>query len=305
MNYTAECTVVGRRCIFTADPENIKAILATQFADYGKGELFHREWKDFLGDSIFATDGDLWHASRQLIRPQFIKDRISDLEIFEKHVQILMDQISKSGRTLYGTQSAAFDISDLFFRYTLDAATHFLLGRSVGSLEVPDIEFAEAFSEVQRVQNIIARAGFVFPLLDMVEIILTVIHRPVNALVPRKSFFAGIKCMDEFLAPIIEETLHLSPQELNTKTKLEEGYTFLHALASFTRDRKVLRDQLVAVLLAGRDTTAATLSWTFYELSRHPEIVVKLREEIIQHVGLERPPTYADLKGMKYLQLRF
>lgn len=63
-----------------------------------------------------------------------------------------------------------------------------------------------------------------------------------------------------------------------------------------------MRDQLVAVLLAGRDTTASTLSWTFYELARHPDIVSKLREEIIGTVGLERAPTYADLKGMKYLQ---
>lgn len=122
-------------------------------------------------------------------------------------------------------------------------------------------------------------------------------------LVSRKSFKAGIKTINEFVAPYIEHTVRLSPEELATKTKSEEGYTFLHALASFTRDRTVLRDQLVAVLLAGRDTTASTLSWTFYELARHPEILQKLRAEIIQHVGLERAPTYADLKDMKYLQV--
>jgi cytochrome P450 len=109
--------------------------------------------------------------------------------------------------------------------------------------------------------------------------------------------------INEFVTPYIEQALRLSPEELATKTKSEEGYTFLHALASFTRDRKVLRDQLVAVLLAGRDTTASTLSWTFYELARHPHVVKKLREEIIEHVGLERPPTYSDLKNMKYLQV--
>ena len=110
--------------------------------------------------------------------------------------------------------------------------------------------------------------------------------------------------INEFVTPYIEQALRLSPEELATKTRSEEGYTFLHALASFTRDRKVLRDQLVAVLLAGRDTTASTLSWTFYELARHPQVVKKLREEIIEHVGLERPPTYSDLKNMKYLQVR-
>ncbi|RDW85084.1 hypothetical protein BP6252_02674 [Coleophoma cylindrospora] len=276
--YTVEAVPAGQRVIFTADPENIKAILATQFTDYGKGEPFHRDWHDFLGDGIFVTDLDQWHASRQLFRPQFIKDRVSDLNCFERHVQVLLDQVEKNG------EGNELDMSDLFFRYTLDAATDFLLGRGVGSLENGDLKFAEAFGEVQRVQNIIARAG------------------PMNWAVPRKTFHKGIKDINDFVNPYIEEALKLTPEELSTKTKSEEGYTFLHAIASFTRDRKVLRDQLVTVLLAGRDTTASSLSWTIYELARNPQMVKKLRSEIISTIGLERPPTYGDLKNMKYLQ---
>src|SRR5277367_2780086 len=94
---TVEGTPAGLRCIFTADPENIKAILATQFQDYGKGEPFHEDWNDFLGDGIFASDNQPWHDSRQLLRPQFIKDRVSDLEVFEEHVQILMKAVANGG----------------------------------------------------------------------------------------------------------------------------------------------------------------------------------------------------------------
>jgi cytochrome P450 len=108
--------------------------------------------------------------------------------------------------------------------------------------------------------------------------------------------------MDEFVTPYIEETLRLSPPELERHTKSDRGYTFLHALAGFTRDRRILRDQLIAILLAGRDTTASTLSWTFYELAKHPEVVAKLRAEIADTVGPMTPPTYAHLKSMKYLQ---
>jgi cytochrome P450 len=108
--------------------------------------------------------------------------------------------------------------------------------------------------------------------------------------------------LNDFVNVYIERALQLSPEELASKTKADRGYTFLHELAGFTRDRKVLRDQLVAVLLAGRDTTASTLSFTLYELGRHPEVVRKLRAEILATVGPERTPTYADLKGMKYLQ---
>lgn len=49
--YTVESITVGERIIFTADEENIKAILATQFQDFGKGAQFQKEWNDFLGHS--------------------------------------------------------------------------------------------------------------------------------------------------------------------------------------------------------------------------------------------------------------
>lgn len=289
--YTVESRPAGLRIILTADVENIKAILASQFGDYGKGEPFHQDWKEFLGDSIFATDGDLWHASRQLIRPQFAKDRVSDLHIHEKHLQFLLENCANGG--VKGVPGVAndniacgrvFDVSDNFFRYTLDSATEFLLGKSVGSLHIPRQEFADAFGEVQRIQNLIARAG------------------PVNKLVPRGNFRKGLKVINEFVDQYIDRVLTMSPEEIDSKTKHSEGYTFLHALAGFTRDRAMLRDQLVAVLLAGRDTTASTLSWTFYELARHPEAFKKLREEIISTLGTDQLPTYEDLKNMKYLQ---
>ena len=70
--------------------------------------------------------------------------------------------------------------------------------------------------------------------------------------------------MDEFTQPVIQEALALSPSEL--VTKLSKPDAFIHSLASHTWD------QVTAILLAGRDTTAATLSWTFLELVRNPEV---------------------------------
>lgn len=275
-NYTVEAGI-GIRVILTAEPENVKAILASQFKDYGKGENFRRDWHPFLGNGIFTTDGQLWHNSRQLIRPQFIKDRLSDLDIFEQHVQVLIQELKTNPNV---------DMMDLFFRYTLDAATHFLLGRSVDSMINPQTEFADAFYNAQRVQSLIARVG------------------PAKVFVPRKrmGFFKSLDSINKFVNVYIEEALALPPDELEKKTNHDQGYTFLHAIASHTRDRAILRDQLVSVLLAGRDTTACTLTWTIYHLSKSPQTVAKLRDEIITTVGLENTPTYQHLKDMKYLQ---
>lgn len=141
-SYTVEGRILTLRVVLTADPENIKALLATQFSDYGKGEPFHREWEPFLGDSIFATDGDKWHASRQLLRPQFIKDRVSDLHCFETHIQTLFRCIANGGALngedqpvdMSAVNGRRLDISDLFFRYSLDVATDFLLGKEAKSM---------------------------------------------------------------------------------------------------------------------------------------------------------------------------
>jgi cytochrome P450 len=102
-------------------------IVAGDFHSFGNGPNFHRIRSPFLGDSIFTTDGKLWQKSRSLIRPMFITDRMSDLIIFECHVEKMMSYIPPAGQTV--------DIMDLMFRMTMDVTTHFLLGESANSLE--------------------------------------------------------------------------------------------------------------------------------------------------------------------------
>lgn len=153
--------MISNRVIITIDPENIKAILTGQFHDFGKGESFHQEWREFLGDSIFATDGELWFTSRQLLRPMFNKDRIVDTQIFETHVQKL---IQLFGGSKNANGSKIVDVGDLYFRFTLDAATGYLLGQGTDSLENPKTRFAEAFRYVQSQQSIFFRMGSAIPL---------------------------------------------------------------------------------------------------------------------------------------------
>ena len=141
-HYTCEGRILGMRFVFTADPANVKAVLATQFDDFGKGQHFHDEMEPFLGDSIFTTDGAQWHSSRQLIRPSFTRDRVSDLHCFEAHVQTLFRAMANGGPLNGESQpidmnkvnGAVIDMKDLFFRMTLDVTTEFLLGQDVKSL---------------------------------------------------------------------------------------------------------------------------------------------------------------------------
>ena len=67
-------------------------------------------------------------------------------------------------------------------------------------------------------------------------------------------------------------------------------------------DPKVLTDEIINLLVAGRDTTMGTLSFGVYKLTAHPEIAQRLREEVLEVVGPNRRPTYEDVRDMKYLR---
>ncbi|KAI1854332.1 hypothetical protein JX265_012501 [Neoarthrinium moseri] len=272
----------GQRYLITRDPDHIKTILTSKFTSFGKGQQFHELWRPFLGDSIFTTDGSLWHDSRSLIRPMFIKDRVSDLHTFERWVgqDGLLGKIAEGG----AGPVKEVELMDLLYRMTLDVTTDFLLGAAVGSLDNPRAEFAEAFNEVQSIQTYLTMLG------------------PLESLIPRRRYHRGIRAIDRFVMPYIDAALALPHDELEKLENSDRGFTFLHSIARYTRDPRVLRDQIVAVLLAGRDTTAATLSWAFLELSRHPDAFQRLRREVIDAVGRSRAPTYDDLKGMVYLR---
>ncbi|KAI0552851.1 cytochrome P450 [Xylaria curta] len=269
----------GSRTIETREPAHVKAILAGDFHSFGKGPTFHRIWSPFLGNSIFTTDRELWRNSRALIRPMFMTDRISDLVIFDRQIGKMISHIPPSGQTV--------DIMDLFFRMTLDATTDFLLGESANSLDNPNSEFTFAFNDV---------------LSHQIRLFVLRMFYPFDKLASRKQYNLDIKKIDEFIMPYIKQTLAIPPEELEKLTKSDTEFTFLHNLARFTQDPKVIRDQLIAVLLAGRDTTAATLSWTIYELAACPDKVERLRAEVLECVGEHGTPTYETLKNMKYLR---
>jgi cytochrome P450 len=80
----------------------------------------------------------------------------------------------------------------------------------------------------------------------------------------------------------------------------KKRYIFLEELLAQTNDRRRIRDELLNILLAGRDTTASLLSNLFFMLARHPHIWQKLRTEVANLDG--QTPTYDQLRSFKYLK---
>ncbi|THC87040.1 hypothetical protein EYZ11_013514 [Aspergillus tanneri] len=271
-----------QRCaILTIEPENIKTILSLKFKDYG---ISHRlkPFKPLLGEGIFDTDGDHWASSRALIRPSFTRDQVADLTSFENLIQDLFSLLPRDGKTVV-------DLQDLFFRYTIDSATEFLFGQSISTLKKTQSElgFAQAFHYAQKA--IITR----------------------DTLGPLNMFYYNQKADEcnricrEFVHRFVEEAFHAveikekDKEEQETRTKRQK-HIFSHELASRTSDKHRVLDELINILLAGRDTTASLLSNLFFVLAKNPAIWDKLRREVASLQG--RAPTYEELRNLRYVQ---
>lgn len=300
----------NRNLVSTIEPDNIKALLATQFNDFSLGTR-HKEFYPLLGDGIFTLDGAGWSHARGLLRPQFTRDQVSrwlfshgndssayctikvaDLELLDGHIARLIDMIPKD--------RSMFDIQRLFFLLTIDSATHFLFGESVGSMHPVSTNtgllgkstvgnaqgFAEAFGTAQDYLAARSRAQSFYWMVNPKE------FREANRRVH--------EVVDHYVQLAIESKRHPERKQSGGR------YIFLEALAEDNDDPKVLRDNMLNILLAGRDTTASLLSSTFYYLARHPDVWNRLRQEIIEEFGDSRQPkaeiTQTKLKDIPYLR---
>lgn len=282
---------LSRTLLTTIEPENIKTILATKFQDFCLGTR-HEQFYPLLGDGIFTLDGGGWSHARGLLRPQFTRDQVADLALLNDHISHLIDLIPKD--------RSSFDIQRLFFLLTLDSATHFLFGESVGCMLPPSettgvLEksavgsaqgFADAFTTAQDYLAARSRAQGLYWLVNPKQ------FREANRQVH--------EVVDHYVNVALES-------KRNPEKKDQSGrYIFLDALAADTDDPKMLRDNMLNILLAGRDTTASLLSSTFFYLSRHPHAWSRLRRDIVAAFGDSRNPreeiTQTRLKDIPYLR---
>ncbi|KIJ47978.1 hypothetical protein M422DRAFT_248124 [Sphaerobolus stellatus SS14] len=72
---------------------------------------------------------------------------------------------------------------------------------------------------------------------------------------------------------------------------VKEGESLLGHLITVTDDTKVIANQTLNILLAGRGTTASLITFTTFCLAMHPEIVQRLRQEISDTLGFDKAPT--------------
>lgn len=313
--------LAGPRAYHVLHPENVEAVLSTNFkgkAPRGSlfavfGDLIHvpssgvdygfgsrpTVFAPLLGKGIFTQEGAPWKHSRELLRKQFTRAKYRNLELsFCEHVDNLIDRMPVDG---------VVDLQPLFFNLTLDTTTALLFGSSVYSLRA-DVDqaadnkiFSESFG--------IAQEGLAkrFRLA------------PFHSLYNPPSFARACRNVHRFVEDYIESEGLL--QKLSTREESfgENASWFIEQVASESETITELRDQLLNVLLAGRDTTACCLSWTLYVLLglaiirnknsphssrllvRHPHVMERVRREITTAIQDSASPTREDIQKMPFL----
>ena len=187
------------------------------------------------------------------------------------------------------------DLAPLFFNLTLDPATEFLFGQSVRSQLVGPMSIKSS----QDTELDWSSFGKSF---DRANTVITYQSRLLDFyfLYCPRYFREDCAATQRFADHYVNLALK---GELDSSTENSGHYVFLRELVKETRDPNELRSQLLNVLLAGRDTTAGLLGWTFYLLARHPDAYSKLRAVIIETFGTTTSEiTFESLKSCTYLQ---
>jgi cytochrome P450 len=250
-------------------PEHIELVLRGNHRNFRK-DRGTRLLAGALGQGLLTSEGDTWRRQRQLAQPAFQLDQI------QKYGAVM---VAYTERMLQGWKAGeARDVHADMMRLTLDIVARTLFGTSVAGQ-------AETVGRVlDVVMTYYASVVSLFPWLQWLP-------TPGN-----RRYRRAKRDLDAVIYDTIARRRADGPGEdllsrlLSLRDEAGQGMT----------DRQ-LRDEVVTLFLAGHETTALALSYSFYLLATHPEAEARLSAELSE-VLHGRPPTSADVPRLRYTE---
>jgi cytochrome P450 len=263
-----------QEAFFLNHPDYIKDVLVTNHSSFHKGLALQRA-KRLLGEGLLTSEDEVHRRQRRLAQPAFHRSRIA----------------SYAGvMTAYGLQTSArwragdtLDMSVEMMQLTLG-----IVGKTLFDADVVSdaLEVGEAMTVVMDLFNTIT-----IPFFELLQ------KLPLPQL---RRFDTAKARLDAIIYRLIEQRRLagedrgdlLSMLLLAQDTEVEGG--------GMTDEQ--LRDELMTIFLAGHETTANALTWTWYLLSQNPEAEARLHEEI-DRVLAGRVPGFDDVAKLKYTEM--
>ena len=275
--------------IFVNDPEFIQEILINQASSFIKERTLQR-MKILLGEGLITSDDPIHMRQRRIAAPAFHRQRISG---YAEQIVTLAKGICDGWQ-----DGSEIDIADAMMQLSLR-----IVARTLFDTEVDE----DVLSVAGEVNTIMGLYNYLvaFPKLE------SVLHWPIPGVT---QFRRSRAKLDAIVARMIASRRKMSPEELESRGDLlsmlvaardlgEDGRDMLAEGASGMTDEQV-RDEVLTIFLAGYETVANAMAWTWYLLSQNPEAEAKMHAEIDAVLGT-RTATMEDYGSLKYTEMVF
>jgi len=257
-----------------AHPDLARQILVEEPEKFVKARFIKQAFRPFAGEGLLTSDGEFWKQQRRLIQPAFHHGRLADYgNVMAAHARQMADSF-EDGRVI--------EIDAEMAKLTLGIVVKSLFGA----------DFTRESEEIGEL---------------MVAVLNAANHR-LNTILRLPSWIPTRRNLREKRALArLDEMLHA----LITTRRASAGQTedLLSVLLAAVDDEsgarmsdRQLRDEMMTLFLAGHETTANALTWTWYLLSQHPEVEAKLLSEVDAVLG-GRAPTVTDLPNLPYTDM--
>jgi len=263
----------GNRLVLFFTPAAVRYILTENPKNFLSG-VFNSSLKQLLGDGLLTTDGDFHRQQRRLVQPAFHRKRIEQYaNTMTQHTEDLVASW-ESGQIR--------DISVEMQKLTLRIVAKTLF----------DVDLKEDSTDLNKAFNDV----ILFP--GERRLAWENILRFDLPWLPYGKFLRGREKLDATVFSIIEQ---------RRMSRHDTGDVISMLLEAQDDDGTVMtdqqvRDQIMTFFAAGHETTANTLSWTFYLLSQNPTVWQKLVDELAHVLG-GRTPTMDDLANLPYTDM--
>jgi cytochrome P450 len=249
------------RAFLIDDADLVKRVLADNASNYSKGTFINETFKMVVADGLLTLEGADWRRERRLMQPAFHLERLNQLGTSMTDATLTMLERWEG----FADSGETVDMTGEMGRLTMTITAGSLFGADIAA----DVE------EIGRQIAVGVRA-------------LAAPHKP-EVITARDSI---VRLVDG----LIEARRRSEHEQHDLLTMLMDA-----------RDEDTgepmsdlqLRNEVVTLILAGYDTTANSLSWTWYLLSQHPDVMANVRAELAAVLG-GREPRFKDLGALSY-----
>ena len=271
-------------------PEYIQQVLQSNNRNYTKDTFQYNMLRTVTGNGLLTSDGPFWLRQRRLVQPAFHRQRILE---FGEIITNATQKILQSWKHTAGP-NAHVDIDAEMMRLTLE-----IIGKALFGVDLSGEAGEIARAVLTALDHIIYRSRHPF-------------SPPLSVPTQRnRRFKEAMRRLDQAVYAIIQQRRSkVLPDPQDSKTsdaQVDLLSRLLQARDEETgeaMDDRQLRDEVITLIIAGHETVASALTWTWHLLSDHPEIEEKMHEELTGVLS-GRIPTSADLPQLSFTRMVF